>query len=65
MGLLPALAAIVLVGSVVPIILMSLGILPSDIATLISAGGMIFAIAGLVIFKTIEKVDKIKRGEAA
>lgn len=64
-GLLPALLAIVLVGSVIPIILASLGILQSDVAALISGGGMLFSIIGLVAFKMIEKVDKLQRGEEA
>lgn len=65
MGLAPAFLAIVLVGSVIPMILMGLGILPEDIALLISGGGIVFSITGLAIFKVIEKVDKMKRGEEA
>ena len=63
--LLPAIMAILLIGSIVPIILAGLGILPQDIAALISGGGMMFATAGLIAFKLIEKVDKVKRGEEA
>lgn len=64
-GLLPAIAAILLVAVATVSILGALGIIPSDIVALIGGGGTIFAVAGLVIFKTIEKVDKLKRGEAA
>ena len=53
--LLPALLAIILVGSVIPMILMGLGILPKDIAGLISGGGIMFSVVGLIIFKLIEK----------
>lgn len=63
--LLPALLAIVLVGSVIHMILMGLGILPKDIAGLISGGGIMFSVVGLIIFKLIEKVDKLQRGEEA
>lgn len=64
-GLLPAIAAILLVAVATVGILGALGIIPDDIVALIGGGGTIFAVAGLVIFKTIEKVDKLKRGEAA
>lgn len=64
-GLLPAIAAILLVAGATVGILGALGIIPGDITALIGGGGTIFAVAGLVIFKTIEKVDKLKRGEAA
>ena len=64
-GLAPALLAIILVGSVVPMILMGIGILPKDIAGLISGGGIMFSVIGLVVFKLIEKVDKLQRGEEA
>jgi len=57
--------AIILVGSVIPMILMGLGILPKDIAGLISGGGIMFSVLGLVVFKLIEKVDKLQRGEEA
>jgi len=63
--LLPALFAIILVGSVIPMILMGLGILPKDIAGLISGGGIMFSVVGLIIFKLIENVDKLQRGEEA
>jgi phage-related minor tail protein len=61
--LLPAIIAIMLVGSIVPGILMSFGILPKDISALISGGGIMFATVGLIAFKLIEKVEKLKRGE--
>jgi hypothetical protein len=61
--LLPAIIAIMLVGSIVPGILMSFGILPKDITALISGGGIMFATVGLIAFKLIEKVEKLKRGE--
>ena len=64
-GLLPAIVAILLVAGAVVGVLGGLGIIPGDITALIAGGGTIFAVAGLVIFKTIEKVDKLKRGEAA
>ena len=64
-GLVPALLAIGLVGSAIPMILMGLGILPEDIAGLISGGGIMFSVVGLIIFKLIEKVDKLQRGEEA
>jgi hypothetical protein len=57
--------AILLVAGAVVGVLGGLGIIPGDITALIAGGGTIFAVAGLVIFKTIEKVDKLKRGEAA
>lgn len=63
--LLPAIIAIMLVGSLVPMVLMGFGILPKDITALISGGGIMFATVGLVAFKMIEKVEKLKRGEEA